>query len=95
MKYNVIVEEHFFEDKIEELKKNDKRIYEVWESISWELGRDPLGRSRQLMSDNKHYILETGPLDQDEPGYWILFRYEKEERKVYLLSIAPVPVQKT
>jgi len=89
IRYKLIVEEPSFSAKIDKLRQYNPRINEVWETISWQLGRNPL-LGRELLFKN-HFVFETKPLDPTEPNYWILYKYENEEGRVILLSISPIP----
>jgi hypothetical protein len=86
--YVTIMEEHSFTAKIAELSKTYDRIYDVHETIGWALGKQPtIGTACD--EDPKHYVLKTTPIGKT-PSFWVLYRYEKEEGKVYLVSITPV-----
>ena len=88
-RYSEIVEESFYKDKIKELESIFPDIYEVWEAISWLLGRNPY-EGDLLPIDNKHYLLTTHSIDEHKPIFRVLYRYEEDEGKVYLLSLSMI-----
>lgn len=90
MKLNEVIEEKYFMDKIEELKSQFNRIYEIKDAIIWVLARAPESGT-PLPYDPNHRVYETSPLDTEASKFWVLYRLDKENRKIYLLSIAFVP----
>lgn len=85
--YAAIVEEHHFKDRIEELKKQYDRIYDVLTGISWLLGKHPTA-GRSCENPPMHYVFKTIPIGST-PSFWVLYRFDESEKKVYLLSIHP------
>ena len=86
----VIVEDKYFMEEIEKLKPQFKRIYEIKDAIAWVLARDP-NSGNPLPYDPNYKVYETSPLDTEAPKFWILYRFDAENEKVYLLSIVPLP----
>lgn len=85
------VEEKAFEKKLEHLKSKYPRIYEIKDSISWTLCRNP--RLGAELGKPGYYVHETGPFDQDAPKFWVLYKADESAETVYLISIEPVPEQ--
>ena len=92
MHLNTVVEEHSFMKKIEKLKSKHPRIYEIKDAIIWVLVRNPMV-GEPLSNDPNYRVHETSPLDTEAAKFWILYRYDQEKEKIYLLSIMPVPEQ--
>ena len=78
-------------DKIEELKLQYPRIYDIKDGIIWVLCRNPL--LGQELNKKHNFVYESGPLDQEAQKFWILYRYDDKAGKIYLLSISPVTEQ--
>ncbi|MHA1331778.1 MAG: hypothetical protein ACTSR2_11945 [Candidatus Hodarchaeales archaeon] len=72
--------------EIRELNSNIQRIYEIKDSIIWELARDP-GLGSPLRSNQDYRVYETSPLDEDAPKFWVLYRPDFQNEKVFLYSI--------
>lgn len=92
MVLNEVIEENSFVGQLNKLKKQYPKIYDVKYAVTWVLSRNPI--SGLLLPNEPIYrIYETAPLTPDDPKFWVLYRYDQKNEKVYLLSMVPVPEQ--
>lgn len=92
MPLNEIIEEKIFTAEVKKLESQIPRIYEITESISWELARNPkLGTP--LPIDLNYRVYESSPLDKGAPKFWVLFEIDSKKEKVYLYSIKLIQEQ--
>lgn len=87
-----VIEEPTFQKAIDRLGSQYQRLQnEVHEAITWKLGRDP--QAGKLFDDRFGHRIYTTPPIGSLPSFWILYRYDEKEGKVYLLSLAPAEVE--
>jgi len=85
--YALLIEEKSFTDKIAELHKDYIRIYDVHTAIGWALGENP--KAGFVCDDEPlHRIFKTTPIG-NTPSFWVLYRFDSQQQKVFLLSIYP------
>jgi len=87
-KYSVIVQEKSYSEKVDSLSKEYKRMYDVQENLEWTLGKNPL-LGVACEHDKSHRVIKTAAIGHT-PSFWILYRFDPSESKVYLLSLTPV-----
>lgn len=85
--YSAIIQEKNYSDSIDALSETYPRFNEVQDDIEWALGKNALlGISCE--DDLSHRIYKTNPVESI-PIFWVLYRFDASEKKVYLLSIIP------
>ena len=85
--YAQLIQETYFSRKIDELHNNHRRMSDVHAAFDFSLGKKPdLGTV--CIGDPKHYTYKTTGIGET-PSFWVLYRYDETEKKIYLLSIAP------
>jgi hypothetical protein len=82
-----IVQEASFSAELDQYSGNHQRMSDVHASIDWRLARDPLKATKL---DGECYIFKTTPVGET-PSFWVLYKYDASEHRVYLLSIVEVP----
>lgn len=80
-----IIEESFFQEKIDFLRKQHPRLEDVLEDVFWQLSRSPY-EGEDVPLENFHRIYKTFPI-WDTPSFWFLYRIDESEKKIYLLSV--------
>ena len=88
MPYRTVVEEPFFVDELENLRKSFPNIYDIKDAICWELSRRP--SSYELIpGETIVRIYNTFPIGK-APAFRVLYKYdENSDPRVFLLSISP------
>jgi hypothetical protein len=85
--YVTLVQEEHYTTKLDELACKHQRMNDVQTSIDWTLGKNPrLGTPCD--ESGKHFVFKTSGIGAT-PSFWVLYRYEEQEGKAYLLSIEP------
>ena len=89
MLYRTVVEETYFADELEILKKEYPNIYDIKDAASWELGRRPYAYPL-LPNENAVRIFNTFKIGYT-PTFRVLYKYEEDaDPRVFLLSISPI-----
>ena len=88
-KLKTVCEEESFRVKIDELRETYARIDEVWQSISWNLARDPLV-GVPLESNHSFRVYTTDSYGKT-PHFWVLYTYVRDDDMVYLWQIESIP----
>jgi hypothetical protein len=81
-----IVHEGDYSKRFDDYSDTYSRMYEVQDGIDWSLCEYPI---QGFELDSEHRVIKTlaiGPL----PSFWVLYRHEKAENIVHLLSITVV-----
>jgi hypothetical protein len=89
MSLNEAVEEQYFIEQLEKLKERYPRIYEIKDAIIWTLSRKP-NSGTPLPNATEFRIFKTDSLNTEDPGFWVLFKYESMNERVRFFSIAPI-----
>jgi hypothetical protein len=83
-----IIEEPSFQNKIDTLKDKYPRIYnDVHETLTWALGKNP-DIGEPVIGELDHRIVKTTAVGET-PSFGVLFRVDKSEGRVYLVSLTP------
>lgn len=80
-----IVEENFFQEKVDVLRKQYPRLEEVLKDVTWQLSRSPY-EGEDVPFENFHRIYKTFPT-WDTPSFWFLYRIDESTRTIYLISV--------
>jgi len=86
---NVVVEEHCFVDELDSLAKQYPRIEEIKDGVIWTLARNPY-EGTPLPGEPGYSVYSTTQIVTPSSHFRVLYRFDAEEEKVYLWSIAPI-----
>jgi len=89
MSLSEAIEEHSFAEQVEKLKESYPRIYEIKDAIIWTLTRNQ-NAGIPLPHAPEFRVYKTDSLNTEDQEFWVLFKYEPENEKVRLYTIAPI-----
>lgn len=78
-----IVQEASFSEKLDKFSVLYPRMDEVHRGIDWLLTRVPLQGN---ITSGEYRIIKTTPLGEI-PSFWVLYKYNKEDNQVFLVSL--------